>query len=184
MTAPSSRNAFVALCELASSERWCWDIMCTTCGHQNFRHGFIALARGDHPDAPTWKIRDHGRPGMLPASLGRVPGPGAFTLAVQQRLSAILAAASLAEVRRVARYPDWLGYLGLGLLHTQGAESDGAGLTRAWAPQLATLLGDRASRHPWLATLRPTGDRLLGWGDLGRIEYDLAPIDDEFTPGR
>lgn len=46
----TKRNAFVAVCEYASNMQWCWNAMCTTCGHMDFRRAFSMLAKGMHPD--------------------------------------------------------------------------------------------------------------------------------------
>ena len=40
------KNQFECLCKLASDEDWCWNLQCTTCGHQIFRYAFRLMSRG------------------------------------------------------------------------------------------------------------------------------------------
>ena len=44
------RNPFVALCEYASTNNWCWKLFCTTCGHGAFGISISKLVHGKHPD--------------------------------------------------------------------------------------------------------------------------------------
>ena len=41
-------NAFEAMSKLASQEKWCWNLNCTTCGQLHFRFGLVELTRGKH----------------------------------------------------------------------------------------------------------------------------------------
>jgi len=44
----------------------------------------------------------------------------------------VLADASISQIASVCKLPDWLGYLGLGLFHTEAVERNDRKLTKAW----------------------------------------------------
>lgn len=56
MTGIRTSNRFEVLCELAQSEQWCWNLMCTTCGHGVFRWALKALANGFDPATEEWPV--------------------------------------------------------------------------------------------------------------------------------
>ncbi len=105
------RHPFVALSHLASQEDWCWHIGCTTCSCREFRYGFLALARGHHPDSASWPVR---KGTIHIAERDPLPwmGPESNTIE-QSALLSLLGSAPLSQVHSVAKYPDWLGYIGL-----------------------------------------------------------------------
>jgi hypothetical protein len=94
------RNAFAALCALASTERWCWNINCTTCGHGCFRYGFYEISRGRHSDADGWLTRKDSLNTAIEA-LGEVHQ---VTAAIRQSatLYQVVADAPLASIGRTA----------------------------------------------------------------------------------
>lgn len=47
---------FTALMLKAAQEEWCTDVACSTCGYLHWRYGLIALARGEDPASPQWKV--------------------------------------------------------------------------------------------------------------------------------
>ena len=49
-------NAFESFCQLASNEKWCWNLACTTCGHIHFRFSLLELAKGLSPNDKGWII--------------------------------------------------------------------------------------------------------------------------------
>ena len=64
-------NAFEALCKLASDEKWCWNLYCTTCGHMHFKYAFKELAKGKSPENPDWVV--HKEENYLHRYLGQIP---------------------------------------------------------------------------------------------------------------
>lgn len=110
------RNPFVALCEYASQNNWCWKITCTTCGHSAFRVAFSKLVRDEHPDDDTfWP---NGKENYL--AMKEVDKYNDFKIRIksnsvdnQLKLAKIVANARIVDVQKVARFPDWLGYIGL-----------------------------------------------------------------------
>lgn len=49
-------DAFEALCCLASMEKWCWRVGCTTCGSMHFRASLRKLVEGEHPGSRAWAV--------------------------------------------------------------------------------------------------------------------------------
>lgn len=170
MTADNRRSAFVALCDLASREHWCWHICCTTCGHGHFRYGFKELARGKHPDAPDWLVRE-----VLSYSftekLGPVPRRGdlTWTIAQQEELAKYIAEASLGDIISVADSPEWLGYLGLGLLYCEDEEKKSRRITLALIPQLLARVPPSSEAHVLLDNILH-GNLFLRWVHLETVE--------------
>lgn len=161
------RNAFESLCELAGRNRWCWKLVCTTCGHMCFRCSFQELVRGKHPDSSDWQIygpRDPRQP---------FPEWRDWPIEEQRVLSTILSQARLTTIASHARFPDWLGYLGLGLHYTVNVERKGYLLTRNWGPQLLDVLPQHSPMRARLAGTWNPPDGILTWQQLESIEFDL-----------
>jgi hypothetical protein len=161
-------NAFEALCRLAASERWCWNISCTTCGHMHFRFALQALSHGLHPESDAWRIHRDTR------DLGALPPLGGWSQGTQENLARIVAAASLAQIAAAAHFPAWLGYLGLGLRYTEDEERRSRIVTNAWIPQLLEMLPPSASECAMLRSIVADRSLVLTWRDLGGIERGLS----------
>lgn len=100
------RNAFEALCELASRERWCWKLGCTTCGCMHFRYGLRELALGRHPDADDWVTRKDVR---QRDPLPQIP----FPPNEQRAIARIAAGACIGQIASAGNFPAWLAFLAL-----------------------------------------------------------------------
>lgn len=50
-------NAFEAMSVLASQEKWCWNLNCTTCGQLHFRFGLVELTQEKHPFDHNWVVK-------------------------------------------------------------------------------------------------------------------------------
>jgi hypothetical protein len=171
------RNPFEALCDLAAREKWCWQIICTTCGHMHFRYSFLELCLGKHPDSPGWLAGRKGHP-RLNDLLGPMPPLAALPLDAQKRLTALLSGASLKAICSSALFPDWLGYLGLGLLYCADAERQNRKLTEAWTPQLSAMVRAAGQGCPTMVDEELTGIladplRRMTWRDLEGVEQAL-----------
>ena len=74
------------------------------------------------------------------------------------------------EIAAQCRFPDYLGYLGLGLLHTNQIEQQHRLLTPLWGGQLLEMIDEES---PVTATLHnrvsETGARLV-WRNLDGVE--------------
>lgn len=173
---PAPRNAFVALCGLAARERWCWKLVCTTCGHLHFRYALREIARGVHPDSHAWKVtKEHPalRRGSPAKELGPIPPPGPWPEDEGRALLAIVVGASLSDLAEQGPFPDWLGYLGLALHYSEIAECQSRALTAAWVPQLLTILPHEACARPRLQGILANSSKTVTWRDLEAVEKDL-----------
>ena len=168
------RNAFEALCDLASREKWCWKIACVTCGHDYFRLAFREILRGNHPEARTWTLSGYSVHGAHASGSEPLPRIGQWPDAHQRMLSDILSRADLFSIARGTRYPDWLGYLGLGLFYCETVERRDRNLTQAWVPQLLRMLPATApSRDVLLELVSGQATDVLCWNHLADLEFAL-----------
>jgi hypothetical protein len=166
------RNSFNALCELASAERWCWRIHCTTCGHMLFRYGLHVLLLDRHPDSSSWKVSDRNPVlcrGGQPRELGQIPPRWEpWPIAEQYNLLEVLAKADIHDIRQNCTYPDWLGYLGLGLKYTEDAERATRAITNMWIPQLIDERDDSRAKQLLASIL--SSQAVLTWQHLEKLE--------------
>ena len=178
MTKPNGQqNAFEALCALASREGWCWKLSCITCAHMLFRYGFMELSKDKHPDSPEWIVSKNNKDqlfGTLGAAWGRAGRLHGPSKEDQIKLISILSRASILRISKQCRFPAWLGYLGLGLSHTELAESEVKQLTTSWKPQLLNLITCNTDvMHLLKLTVFDSDHSQLRWQDLERVEKAL-----------
>ena len=167
-------NAFEALCSLASKEGWCWKINCTTCGHMYFRYGIHEILLGKHPESSCWVVSAH-HPVLLrggqPSELGSVPSRWKpWPIEEQRHLTEILVTANIWTVASECTYPDWLGYLGLGLKYSEEAEREARAITKSWAPQLLDLRAHIPHAATLLQNILYRSDRVISWRTLEGLE--------------
>jgi hypothetical protein len=166
------RNSFVALCELASRENWCWNIYCTTCGCMYFRYAFVELVEGKHPDEKTWLTckKNHNK-------LDRFTEPVSFKnkwpIDAQRELLKTAAQADITQLSKVATFPDWLGHIGLVLLFCSDAEHKTRLLTESLIPQFQQILGPSSFEISCLNEIYSDKRRFLDWRDLELVENGL-----------
>ena len=165
-------NPFESMCKLASKEKWCWKIWCTTCGHMYFRYGFLELAMGKHPSNSDWLSgkRNHHR---LRKELGPIPILGGFPLKHQKNLSFILQDANIVTISNSCGFPDWLGYTGLGLVYSENHEKNTRHITDSWIPQILQILPDNSYSTSMLQLTYSDKSKVLLWKDLELVEKDL-----------
>ncbi len=155
-------------------ERWCWKVNCSTCGHAYFRLAFREILRGNHPDSLNWSVSGYCLHGLIEFDSDPLPRIGQWPMPHQSALARILAGASLEWIARNTSYPDWIGFLGLGLLYCEDAERKERLLTRAWAPQLLQMLPTDAPSRVWLEKLSADEPQeVLSWQQLGPFEHDM-----------
>jgi hypothetical protein len=167
-----TRNRFEALCELASQEQWCWNLVCTTCGHCVFRWALKALARGHHPDSAAWPVhwgRDTSTR-TLELSNGPLPSWGAWPLAEQQAIQSCVPGCRLSHIAETVSFPDWLGYIGIVLSYTETAEVANHVISDVVGPQLASAVRSDGPAAAMLSDVR--AGRPLRWPDLELVEQD------------
>ena len=163
----SKTNQFEVLCELASSEHWCWNLACTTCGHMHFRYAFVELANGKSPNDINWivhnKRHDYSSIGELPRS---------YSIEQKEEVIKICLQADIKAVAKNSSFPDWLGYLGLVLSHTYRDSPSYKALSATWAVQLKQLVYPKTEISSRLKDLSE-GQGLLSLNDLEQCEYNI-----------
>ncbi|MFA6662478.1 MAG: hypothetical protein WCS56_05550 [Bacilli bacterium] len=108
------RNPFVALCEYASRNNWCWKIICTTCGHSAFRVAFSKIVRNEHPDDDIfWPNGKENYSVFKERDSYNDFNSGIIDVDIQLKLARIVADAKISDIQKIAKFPDWLGYIGL-----------------------------------------------------------------------
>lgn len=154
---------------MASEQRWCWNLYCTTCGHMHFQYAFHEIGNGKHPSDTDWVVRigdTHYREqfGELPLRLNRPQ---------ELRLLWICSMANLTKVKQQCSFPDWLGYLGLVIAHTR-PDSDAHWIVCAsWAAQL----------RKWVRESTPISrrlDKVISTPGECLSIYDLESVEENF----
>lgn len=158
-------NPFEALALIASEERWCWNLYCTTCGHTHFKYAFRELAKGKSPHDDGWIIRKQKT--RYRDALG--PLPKKYSPKEKERILEICSKASLSKISTECSFPDWLGYLGLVLHHMQPSSSAYKALSIAWAGQLLEMVTPESDIGSRLNLVAQRGD-LLSLNDLEAVE--------------
>lgn len=128
-------NNFEELCKLASDENWCWNLFCTTCGHLHFKYAFSELAAGKSPIGQNWLI--HRRHTSYMNLIGALPRN--YTEKQKEQLHCICYEANISAIAAYCKFPDWLGYLGLILVHMNSQSKSFISLSCTWASQLSDL---------------------------------------------
>ena len=128
-------NPFEQLCILASDEKWCWKLSCTTCGHLHFRYAFAEIAAGKCPSDNKWPI--HGCRTSYMKQLG--PWPRQYSDEQKIKILKICSDADISLIADRCKYPDWLGYLGLVLSEMICDHEAYQEVSIRWATQLRDL---------------------------------------------
>ncbi len=164
----TKRNPFVALCDYASRGNWCWNIVCTTCGHSAFKVSFSKIVNGQHPDDESfWP---YGKDNSAP--LKEMDSYGDFfrntPISNQNELVYIVAGAKISDIQAVAKFPDWLGYIGLVIHHCPNEEARKV-LSNAFLPQFIALVKNNKEAYDYLQE-KQSKQEMLNVNDLSRIE--------------
>ena len=164
LTKTVKTEPFLALCKLASDESWCWNLVCTTCGHMHFRYAFTELAAGKHPDKEGWLVNRNTSITKLVVQTVKN-----FSEHDQKILSHLVLNVPIKDIKKVSKAPDWLGYLGLVLTHCSNQNPQ---LSKSWAPQFLEILHPYSSAYSIMAEIQ-RGLRIFHVSDLEKIEMDL-----------
>jgi len=167
----TKRNAFVALCESASNNNWCWKMFCTTCGHGAFRVSFSKLIRGLHPDDDLfWPYgKDNSAP--LKELNDYRDFCGDTSIANHQKLASIVGEAKISDIQAVAKFPDWLGYIGLVMGHSDINAL--VVISNAFLPQFIDLVKDNEDLCAYFQK-KQSREELLKISDLEKIERAIG----------
>lgn len=168
------RNPFVALCDYASRNNWCWNIFCTTCGHGSFRVAFSKLIQDQHPDNDSFWSYGKSNSDLL----NEVDNNNDFwreaSVVNQLKLTAIVASAKISDIQEVTKFPDWLGYIGLVINHCSNREA-GKLLSDAFIPQFVSITKNNKELNDHLKKMR-LNNSILSIYDLSRIESAIVSL--------
>ncbi|MBM3255882.1 MAG: hypothetical protein FJZ04_00200 [Candidatus Moranbacteria bacterium] len=176
----SKRNAFTALCEYASKNNWCWKLFCTTCGHGSFKIAFSKIISGQHPDRTSFWPNGKDNAALLKKADQYRDFWSESSVANQMKLASIVADAKLSEIKDVAKYPDWLGYIGLVIHHCPSRESREK-ISESFLPQFISMLKDDKEICDYLQN-KQTQKETLSINDLSRIESKSVDLKNPPTP--
>jgi len=96
------------------------------------------------------------------------------------KLASIVADAKLSEIKDVAKYPDWLGYIGLVIHHCPSRESREK-ISESFLPQFISMLKDDKEICDYLQN-KQTQKETLSINDLSRIESKSVDLKNPPTP--
>jgi hypothetical protein len=97
-------NHFRILCRLATFEKWCTKIGCTTCGCLHFKYGLLEMANGIGPMSDDWIVRK--RKTNYETQLG--PLPEEFNDEQRDTLLRVCLDADIATIARTcSEHPQW-----------------------------------------------------------------------------
>jgi len=166
------RNAFVALCEIASQNNWCWKIHCTTCGHMSFRYAFGRLAVGQHPDdKEVWPNTKDDYEFLKESGEYKAMYVQNCPVVYQVRLAELVADAQISDIMAVTKYPDWLGYIGLVFCHCPNPKAKKI-ISDSLLPQFINLVKKDSQAYNHLLGKQNDGV-MLDISDLNSIETSL-----------
>ena len=183
MPNPHNENPFELLCRLASKERWCWKIPCTTCGNHEFQYGLRELGRGNSPADSKWIVHKGVR--NLREILGEFEYPRSpeglitshypFHLADPEMVAIVevCAGADLKKISDDCLFPDWLGYLGIVLSRMRCQDIAYEKLAALWAWQLRDFVGDGPTIWSHLCDCARLSNQRLSFGDLESVEQAM-----------
>jgi len=167
----TKRNSFVALCEYASQNNWCWKITCTTCGHSAFRVAFSKLVRGEHPDDDSFWPNGRKNHSLLKETGNYNDfGRSGIDKDVQLKLAKIVAEARIYDMQKAAKFPDWLGYIGLAIHYCYDDEASKI-ISESLIPQFMELLKNDKNIFEYLNKIQ-----LISIYDLGELERCIRTL--------
>ena len=159
-----NKNAFEALCEQASKERWCWNYPCSTCANMEFRYGFLELAKGKHPHDNDWILNRHD---IICGEIYEFPYRNIFEYPIEIRdnVLQICLESNLKIIKDTCIFPNWLGYIGLVFQYMYSwRESSNLyhEVSVHWAKQLQDIISTSSTVQTSLAKV------------INNSEYDLS----------
>ncbi len=95
----------------------------------------------------------------------------------QTKLAIIVAAAKLSDIRSIARFPDWLGYVGLVFHHCSDLVAQKI-ISDSILPQFLVLVENDKEVYRHLQE-KKAKEELLDVHDLSLIEKSMAPVEKE-----
>ncbi|MGI8812794.1 MAG: hypothetical protein ACR2IH_09760 [Pyrinomonadaceae bacterium] len=172
-------NPFVALCEVASENNWCWKLNCTTCGHQDFLIGLSQIAQNRHPSDARWLPPEVVR-NADQRLVERLVDPRRSIAMGREKLYLACSSARIFDIANLSKFPDFLGYLGLALHYQEAVEVKYGLLTRLWGSDLLGMVSRSSQSEAMLQDLLGSDLSRLRWQDLEQVEtdFDRGPMFD------
>ena len=164
------RNKFTALCQLLSEKsNQCYSLSCGKCRVSQYIPSFKKIIAGLHPD----DIAKWGD--VVEYNFKQKIGPYGKELneEEQKKLSEIVSLSNLQEINLIARFPDWLGYLGWVVSRCEGYDKQTNKLTNALVPQLLELVNKNSFAHEELSKLLINNDSNLNIKHLELVENNF-----------
>ena len=168
------KNPFVALCKYASSNNWCWNLFCTTCGHGAFKVAFSKIIHEKHPDDDSFWPYGKSNSDPLQEVDSYDDFWGEASIANQIKLASIVAKAKLSEIQAITKFPDWLGYIGLVINHCPSREARKI-ISDSLLPQFIATLKDNKEICDYLQN-KMERQEFLSVNDLSRIENKCVDL--------
>lgn len=165
------RNKFVALCENASQNEWCWKIFCGTCGHTDFKVAFSKLVHGLHPDDDDFWPNGKEQSKLYQEKNSYRDFERRATIDNQRKLATIVSESKIVDIQAVTRFPDWLGYLGF-VIHHCPVTSARKILSDSLLPQFISLIAHDRELHDHLKH-KQSVQQLLDLEDLNMMEHGI-----------
>ena len=165
-----SKNPFVSLCEHASQNNWCWNLFCTTCGHGAFKIAFSKLIHGQHPDDDSFWPNGKSNSDPLKEVDNYSDFWSSASITNQLKLAKIIAEEKISDIKAVAKFPNWLGYIGLVINHCPSRESRKI-ISESFLPQFIKILKNEDEKEicEYLQE-KQSRHELLSVNDLSRIK--------------
>jgi len=169
------RNQFIALCQLLSEEgNQCYKLSCGKCRVSQYISSFKKIIAGLHPDnKKEWgdTVEYHYKEKI---------GPWGKELNIDEQkiLSRVVSSAKLEEINKVAKFPNWLGYLGWVLTRCERYEKKTRELTKSLIPQFLTLIDCQSQIYEELIKVLDS-NYILNIHHLELIEKNLGKHQDK-----
>ena len=180
MNKPISRNQFVSLCDHTSLNNWCWNLFCTTCGHGAFKVAFSKLIQGQHPDDDSFWPNGKSNSDPLKEADNYSDFWSSATSANQIKLAKIVAEAKISDIKAVAKFPDWLGYIGLVINHCPDSNAKKI-ISDSFVPQFIIMTEDNKELNDYFRKMQ-SNNNFLSINDLTRIESGKVNLDKPPVP--
>jgi len=88
----------------------------------------------------------------------------------------ICMASNLKGIATSCRFPDWLGYLGLILVHMKSPTPCYKGLSATWANSLSSIVNDQSQVQSQLVDISSNDKAVLTIAELENCEASMMPM--------
>jgi hypothetical protein len=166
-------DRFATLVIHAHTHQWCWNMVCTTCGHSLFRQGLWKLTMNQSPSDNEWLLKQ-----WEDLNNEDRPAPRSFPKHAQRKLLRLVAASDLERLFEACGVTFTLGAIGLVLHYCREAEAR----LRVISPFLTHAFNYRMRTTAFASYLNAVvpGDGLWTWNDLERVEGIM--MNEQFVP--